>query len=364
MNAKRFVLAGGVSLVIVAAAAIGAAPQGTGVASSAQPRFVNAHVEARPSGPGFERAFAAAVAGQQAPAWMGYSVPAVPGDRHMCESDRYPSRAYLEGRPAADRDAGPLHAALEEPRDIAILFRVESGRVGKLRVYSVDCELDAGGLPVVWLTGVAPADSVALLRGMVGRPDGEGGVRQDSVLMAIALHRDEAAEQAIEAFAGPGQPSTTRKRAAFWLGAARGDRGFEALRRIIGDERDPGTRREFVFPVSLSHRADAVDLLIRLAREDDSAEVRKQAMFWLGQKAGQRAAAALASATEYDPDTDVKKRAVFGLSRMPNGEGVPRLIEVARANKNPEVRKQAVFWLAQSNDPRALAYLVELVKAR
>ncbi len=221
-----------------------------------QAHFVNSRVETHPAGMSLARAFAAAVRQQASPAWIGYSVPATPGDHGMCEPDR-PRRAYLEGRPARTR---PDTTAGPSP-DIVVLFRAEGGKVQKLRVVSLDCEIDAGGLPVVWLTGVTGAASVGLLRGFVTSDAPEGvdasGFKEESALMAIALHADPSARSALEAFVAPGQPVPIRKRAAFWLGAERG----------------------------------AVDTLIRLVREDDSLDVRKQAMFWLARSPDPQATA-------------------------------------------------------------------------
>src|SRR5258708_21085815 len=50
-------------------------------------------------------------------------------------------------------------AKLEAPRSIAVLFRAENKHVTKIRVMSLECSLDAGGLPFVWLSGVKPAES-------------------------------------------------------------------------------------------------------------------------------------------------------------------------------------------------------------
>ena len=45
-----------------------------------------------------------------------------------------------------------------------VFYRAAERKVTNIRVFSADCELDAGGRPVIWLTGVRPEESVALLR--------------------------------------------------------------------------------------------------------------------------------------------------------------------------------------------------------
>ena len=51
----------------------------------------------------------------------------------------------------------------------------------KIRVVSEDCTIDAGGLPLVWLTDVKPAESVAMLTTYV-----RDGNLDDMITTAIA----------------------------------------------------------------------------------------------------------------------------------------------------------------------------------
>jgi len=212
--------------------------------------------------------------------------------------------------------------------------RVANGQVGRVRTFTPDCDIDAGGMPVVWLEGVKPADSVAWLSALVlSGGAATGDERYDRVakpaVAAIALHDVPDADRALESFVAPARPEALREDTTFWLGSARGESG--------------------------------VRLLIATATSDSNADVRGRALFWLAQKAGRQAMAAITNAIANDPDTDVKKKAVFALSQMPKDEGVPRLIEVARTNRNPEVRRQAMFWLGQSKDARAVAFFAEIL---
>jgi HEAT repeat protein len=236
--------------------------------------------------------------------------------------------------------------------------------VTRIRVASDDCTLDAGGLPFIWLTGVKPADSVALLTSYVGGADFEGhgdhGVGHGA-LTAIALQTDPAADRAFESFVKPEQPEGLRRQAAFWMGAARGKTGLNNLQRMARNDPSPDIRSHVAFALSVSHEPAAIDEMIRMAHDDTSAHVRGQALFWLAQKAGKKAVGTITGAIENDPDTEVKKKAVFALSQLPKEEGVPKLIEVAQTNRNPQVRKQAIFWLGQSNDPRALEFFEKVL---
>ncbi|HSK08773.1 MAG TPA: HEAT repeat domain-containing protein [Vicinamibacterales bacterium] len=345
------------------AAAVGVALALAAVVVAAQEapaRLTNARVQPRSVPSGLEQAFNSLVSAQQQPAWVAYSVPAIPGDRRSCDASEG-SRGVVRLEPTGGGAPARARVSLEGPSEILVFFRAEEGRVRKIRPISPDCDIDAGGLPVHWLTRVNPAESVALLSSFVGE---DRRARDDNpgrgALTSIALHRDQAAGAALRRFVGAGQPRELRKQAAFWLAAARGGEGFQVLRQLLGDK-DPAFRADLAFPIFVSKEAEAGGILVRMAREDESAEVRRQALFWLGQKAGAEALGTLAGAVENDPDTGVKKRAVFALAQLPKDEGVPRLMEIARSHRNIEVRRQAMFWLGQSNDPRALKFFEEIL---
>ncbi|MGA2131208.1 MAG: HEAT repeat domain-containing protein [Bryobacteraceae bacterium] len=283
---------------------------------------------------------------QPQPAWVGYTVPTVPGHESWCE---YGGHGQLP--------PGPVH--LEPPEPAQIMLRIEGNRVGKIRVISGNCELDADGVPVRWIRDVRPADSVAFLSGFV---TADADHVRDGAMAGIALTADPAADNAMDRFAAAGQPESVREKAIFWLGEARGRRGYEVVKRIVTQDADDRIREKAIFALSVSKEPEALETMIAVAHNDASTHVRGQALFWLAQKAGKKAAGAITDALERDPDTEVKKKAVFALQQLPNGEGVPMLIQVARSNKNAAVRKQAVFWLGQSNDPRALAFIEEVLK--
>ena len=245
-----------------------------------------------------------------------------------------------------------------------MLYRLEAKRIMKIRVASNDCTLDAGGLAFVWLTGVKPTESVALLatypRGSDLEDHRDRSVGNEA-LTAIALHADASADRALESFVKPEQGEGLRRQAAFWMGAARGKAGLATLQHMAKTDPSSDVRAHVTFALSVSHEAEAVDEMIHMAHDDTSSHVRGQALFWLAQKAGKRAVGTITGAIENDPDTDVKKKAVFALSQLPKDEGVPKLIEVAQNNRNPAVRKQAMFWLGQSNDPRALQFFEKVL---
>ncbi|HEY2460005.1 MAG TPA: HEAT repeat domain-containing protein [Candidatus Acidoferrum sp.] len=306
--------------------------------------------------------------------WLGYSIPAVAESRVGCCGDYDNGRNgagghcgnyRLEGRgDGSSINTGDGTVKLEAPRNLRILLRAENRQIGKVRVVDEDCALDSGGLRFVWLTGVKPPESVALLEGFVLSSDFEQRKTDrfgNGALTAIALHADSSADRALESFTSPDRPAALRRQTTFWLGAARGGAGFAVLKKLEKSETSQEVRPQLPFAFSVSHEPEAVTEMIRMAKNDESAHTRGQALFWLAQKAGQKAAGAITDAIENDPDTSVKKQAVFALSQLPKDEGVPKLIEVAQNNHNLAVRKQAMFWLGQSNDPRALQFFEKVL---
>lgn len=345
------------------------------VAYAQTPQFVNAKTETRAAGQNFSSELTNVIRSQQEPAWIGYSVAAVQGNHQMCcgsyndgemnscgtcHLERENDGISVQSDGSSTKD-GSHTVKLEGPEQLVVMLRAEHGSVGRIRTFSEDCQLDAGGLSVIWFTGVSGSQSVAALTPFAtsGEDTREDRVTQ-SALSAIALTGDPSAELALQNFVAPNQSFSLREHAAFWLGAARGHEGYELLQKLAHDSSDD-LRAKVAFDLYVSHDPGATDEIIRLAKNDQSSHVREQAIFWVAQKAGQKAAATITEAIENDPDTEVKKRAVFALSQLPREEGVPLLIQVAKTNANPAVRKQAIFWLGQSHDPRALAFFEEIL---
>lgn len=363
-------MAYGSGLVLLAALAL-AAP-----AAAQTPHVVNGQLQAEPAG-NFESAFRQIVGATSDAAWIGYSEPLVAGQNLCCNGDTWISGDVVmsNGRLAGcTLEPSDQHSTsttgtpvmkdpvrLEGPESFFVFYRVENHAVERVRIFSSDCDVDAGGRPLHWFSGVSPAESIRMLAALVPKTEERRDRLTDGVVSAIAMHRSDAADAALEQLGAPTNPEFVRRRVAFWMGLARGHRGFEDVRRLANSDPSEAVRKQAMFALSRSGDADAVPELIRFARQDKSPAVRGEAIFWLAQKAGQRAAAQITASIENDPDTEVKKRAVFALSQLPKDEGVPLLIQVAKTNTNPAVRKQAMFWLGQSRDPRALQFFAEVL---
>jgi HEAT repeats len=302
-----------------------------------QPHVANARVETRPVAGSLDATMRSILAAQSAPAWVGYAEPIIPGDRQSCCWSDNQRGCFLEphsnGQTITDTTREPV--MLEGPSHVVVLFRIENRLIGKIRTFTPDCELDAGGLDFIWLANVNAAESVAYLQKVAQSAAANGGReearRADGAVFAIAMHADPAAEQALE--------------------------------RILGEDPSDKLREQAIFGLTQRRDARSLDAVVRAARDDKSPQVRGQALFWLAQRATQTIAQdAISNAIANDPETEVKKKAVFALTQIPKGDGVPALIQVARTNRNAAVRKQAMFWLGQSKDPRALAYFEEVLK--
>ena len=319
--------------------------------AAAQPKkLVNAQVDTRSASAGLDGVFRTLVTAQPQPAWVAYTVPAARGRNFGCDNYWRDGEFTVAG--------GTVH--LEPPREVLVLYRVDAGQVGRIRTLAPDCDIDGGGAPVHWLTDVRPADSVAFLSTFVIGP--ERGV--DSAMNAIGMHADGAADAALERFVAPEQPEQVRQKAAFWLGATRGSRGFEALKKILATDRSDRVRERALQALAVSREPGAIDLLIATARNDASPKIRGQALVWLSRQAGAKAVGPIQQAIDNDPERDVKRRAVSALQQMPNGEGIPLLIQLAKTSRNPDVRRQAMSSLGQSRDQRALAFFEDVLKSK
>jgi HEAT repeat protein len=310
--------------------------------AAAQPKkLVNAQLDTRSASAGLESVFRQLMTAQPQPAWIAYTVPAARGRQFGCDSYWRDGEFTVAG--------GTVH--LEPPSEALVLYRVEANQVGKIRTLAPDCDIDAGGVPVHWMTDVRPAESVALLATFVTGLD-------RSAISAIGLHADPAADAALDKFVAPEQPESVRQKAVFWL------RSFGALKRVLTNDPSDRVRDRALQALAMRKEPEAIDLVIATARNDTSPRVRGQALFALSRQAGMKAVGPIQQAIENDPEREVKRRAVSALQQLPNGEGIPLLIQLAKTSHNAEVRKQAMSSLAQSRDQRAVAFFEEVLKSK
>jgi hypothetical protein len=245
--------------------------------AAAQPAdLANAQIQEVASAGDLGRQFEAIRGSLSDPGWIGYAVPMVTGDHFLCDwsenrSRRTPTTVKLEG-------GDMLH----------VLYRIEGRAVARIRMFSEGCGIDAGGRPVVWMTGVQPAQSVTLLRGLL---DDASRRVAEGALAALSMHADASASTALLAIARDAPNPDTRGKALFWVAQRAGDRALPAIAESI--ERDPETavKKQAVFALSQLPRHEGVPRLIDVAEHHSNPTVRRQAMFWLGQSGDARALA-------------------------------------------------------------------------
>lgn len=244
-------------------------------AAAQAPRLANGRLETHAVASGLARDFQAVASRLAEPTWLGYAVPVMEGDAFMCDwTDR--SRAV---------STAPVH--LEASTVFFVLYRVEAGQVVRIRSYSEDCPLDAGGKAVHWFTGVTAADSVAFLKTFV-TPTATGRVA-DGAVSAIAMHAGAQALDTLLALARHDASAKVRGQALFWLGQRAGQQAVGAITSAIEQDPDTDVKKKAVFALSQLPKDEGVPLLIEAARSNKNPAVRKQAMFWLGQSKDPRA---------------------------------------------------------------------------
>lgn len=264
--------------VLAAAAALGQPSNLSGAKTTVQPAAADFSRQVR------------GLASDSTTRWIGWSAPAGDESHQICcwESGgwRNDSSNWCCGRcrleksggssvTTRDTDRGGGPARLEAPSEILLFARVEAGRVGKVRVFSADCAIDASGLAVVWITSVPPDSSVALLESLAVSDSDVSS----SAVGGVAHHAGPAADRALGRLVAGGQPRSVRKNAAFWLGNTRGHAGYEILRRVAPADPDAEFRTSATFAFSQSRDPEAVSMLVAMAKSDASPHVRGQALF-------------------------------------------------------------------------------------
>ncbi|MEO8677959.1 MAG: HEAT repeat domain-containing protein [Vicinamibacterales bacterium] len=211
------------------------------------------------------------------PAWIGYAAPIIAGEHQMCD--------YWNDGVRNTMSNAPVH--LETPDFFFVLYRIEGGQVSRIRSYSADCPLDAGGKTVHWFTNVAPADSIAFLKTFISAS--QPTRIADNAVSAIAMHEGTPALDTLIALAKGDASAKVRGNALFWLGQRAGQKAVGTISAAIENDPDTEVKKKAVFALSQLPRDEGVPLLIQQARTNKNAAVRKQAMFWLGQSKDPRA---------------------------------------------------------------------------
>jgi hypothetical protein len=260
-------------LAVLAAVVTAAAPM-----AAQTPRITNGRLEPHAASTGLARDLPALAATLTEPTWIGYAVPMIDGEHRMCDNWSDAARILYSNGPAR----------LEPPDFLFLMFRIEQAQVSRIRTYSADCPLDAGGKTVHWLTNVTAADSLSYLQTFIASPTTTSRI-VDSAVTALALHDGQPALDTLFSLARDHAGSKVRGAALFWLAQRAGQKAAGAITAAIDNDPDTDVKKKAVFALSQLPRHEGVPLLIQQARTNKNPAVRKQAMFWLGQSNDPRA---------------------------------------------------------------------------
>ena len=171
----------------------------------------------------------------ETPVWIAYEVDAVPGRRSSCCWNNGCQGCSLEDKTFAGKPAASKIYLEGFPR-VQIFLRTVQGHVDSIHTYTPDCALDSGGLTVHWIDRVESSQSVALLRSLIAASNVDSKLRNrlsEQAIAAIAIHKDEGAEEVLEELTRPNHPDWMRRQAVHWIAQARGGRGFAFLQSVL-----------------------------------------------------------------------------------------------------------------------------------
>ena len=269
----------------------------------AQPRLTNARVTEHALTRTLTETIDQLVMSSKQPIWIAYAMPVENGSSSMCcwsggaenggrSSDQCCGTCRLEpGGGTTFRTEGSSPATRLEPRDrFFVFFRAEDKRIERIRIFSEDCNLDAGNTQVVWLTGVKPVESLAFLSVLALTKDTNERTMKGAV-SAIAQHAGNAAVTPLVSLGRQSPDTKVRSEALFWLSQRAGARAMAAITDAIENDPETQVKKQAVFALSQLPAGEGVPKLIEVAKTNANPAVRKQAMFWLGQSKDPRALA-------------------------------------------------------------------------
>ena len=240
------------------------------------PRLSNGRIESHTT-TNIARDVPALAATLTEPMWIGYAQPMIDGNHNMCDY-------WNDGR-MITQSTDPVRL---EPADFFfVMFRVEEKQITRLRTYSANCPLDAGGKVVHWFTNVPVSDSVAYMKTFMAPT----AVRKmnDSAVTVLALTEGAQPLNELLTLARDGSTSSIKGNALFWLAQRAGQKAVGTITAAIENDPDTEVKKKAVFALSQLPKDEGVPLLIQQARNNKNPVVRKQAMFWLGQSKDPRA---------------------------------------------------------------------------
>ena len=240
------------------------------------PRLSNGRIETHAT-TNLARDLPALAATLAEPMWIGYAQPLIDGDHQMCD--------YWNNGTRYTQSTDPIRL---EPADFFfVMFRVEEKQITRIRTYSANCPLDAGGKAVHWFTNVSVSDSVNYMKTFMA--PAQTRKFNDSAVTVLALTEGDQPLNELLSIARDGSTASVKGNALFWLAQRAGARAVGTITAAIENDPDTEVKKKAVFALSQLPKDEGVPLLIQQARTNKNPAVRKQAMFWLGQSKDPRA---------------------------------------------------------------------------
>lgn len=229
------------------------------LAAAQQPQIQNGAVETRQA-TSLDRDLAAIASSAAEPVWVGWRETAAAFVGNACcwyQTDTEFSRGCTvepqvpntrgfagmnepDPRPAFPAPSGPVK--LEAGTDVVVMLRVVPGSGGKqierIRTFSDDCPLDAGGRKVIWLDRVPTAESVRYLSSLIELQDVSGtptALRRrinGAAISAIGMHRDGNVDELI-ALARQSTDTSARSAAMTALGRSRDPKAIAFIDGVL-----------------------------------------------------------------------------------------------------------------------------------
>ena len=245
-------------------------------AGAQTPRLSNGRIESH-TATNIARDLPALASTLTEPMWIGYTQPMIEGDRQMCD--------YWNNGTRYTQSTDPIRL---EPVDFFfVLFRIEEKQITRIRTYSANCPLDAGGKAVHWFSNVPVSDSINYMKTFMS-PNATKRLN-DSAVNVISLTKGDQALNELLTLAKDGSTSEIKGNALFWLAQRAGQKAIGTITAAIENDPDTKVKERAVFALSQLPKDEGVPLLIQQARTNKNPVVRKQAMFWLGQSRDPRA---------------------------------------------------------------------------
>jgi hypothetical protein len=261
---------------LIAALTVVGAHASAPYASAQTPRLSNGRIESHAT-TNIAKDLPALAATLAEPMWIGYGQPMIDGNHNMCDY-------WNDGR-MVTQSTDPIRL---EPADFFfVLFRIEDRQITRIRTYSDNCPLDAGGKAVHWFTNVSVNDSLNYMKTFM-TPTATRKLN-DSAVTVIALTKGDQPLNELLALAKDGATTQVKGNALFWLAQRAGQKAVGTITAAIENDPDTEVKKKAVFALSQLPRDEGVPLLIQQARTNKNPVVRKQAMFWLGQTKDPRA---------------------------------------------------------------------------